>query len=64
MSYYIIETKAGAVAVEGIFAADQVYKRLRKTGDYASIPVPANPYDLVHKMAVLAVEHKDTGKNG
>lgn len=63
MSYYIIETKAGAVAVDGVFSADQVYRRLRKAGEYATVPVPANPYDLVHQMAVMAVEHK-TGKHG
>ena len=58
MSYYIIETKNGSIAVDGIFTADQVYRKMKNAGQFATIPRPADPNDLVHRMAVFRLENR------
>lgn len=58
MCYYIIETRNGAMCIEGVFNADKAYQTFKSAGVWSTIPVIADPHDVVHKCAVIKYEEE------
>ena len=46
MCYYIIETRNGAMCIEGVFNADKAYQTFKSAGVWSTIPVIADEYAL------------------
>ena len=57
--YYIIDTRNGAFCVEGVFNADKAWRTFKTAGLWCSIPVIADPNDIVHRCAVLKYEEQN-----